>query len=551
MTVELPRQNIPGRFLPWFAAAMGGALTFLGYAGFDHFYLEWFCLVPVLWAIREQTPGRAFLIGWVAGIVAHCGGFYWIIHMFSVFAGMSWLPSILGLLLLAAANGVVFATWAWATRLICRDTGWSLALVSPVVWTAAEKFWPMIFPNYLGASQYKLTLVTQIADITGIIGVTFFVVYANTIIYEIIDRRLGNRPFPLRSVTIFAVMASLLLGYGAIRLNAVDTLSSAAEKITVGMVQANIGAGDKHQDPEYFLREHRQMSGEMVKAQPVDLIVWPESIFSVRFSSREGRFQPGFLGDHQTPLLFGAVLRLEQGGISQAYNSAVLVNNSGQILGTYDKMILVPFGEYIPLGDTFTRLYAWSPYTSRFRKGENTEPLMLGSHPLSVNICYEDIYPGQIRKLMQGGREKRIPEAMINLSNDSWYGNTVEPMEHLALATFRAIEHRRTLIRSTNTGVSAIVDPAGRIVLQSGQWTKETLVGKVPMMHGRTVYALLGDWLGWVCAAIALSGIILAIRTGGRWPFGRGKSGSRENKCSDEPKQPSRAKSRKSRGTGK
>jgi apolipoprotein N-acyltransferase len=108
---------------------------------------------------------------------------------------------------------------------------------------------------------------------------------------------------------------------------------------------------------------------------------------------------------------------------------------------------------------------------------------------------------------MNGGRNRQVPEAMFNLTDDSWYGNTVEPMEHLALASFRAIEHRRPLVRATNTGVSSIIDPVGRLNHRSGQWTKETLVGRIPMMHGRTVYAVLGDWLGWLCAILALLGI--------------------------------------------
>jgi apolipoprotein N-acyltransferase len=137
---------------------------------------------------------------------------------------------------------------------------------------------------------------------------------------------------------------------------------------------------------------------------------------------------------------------------------------------------------------------------------------MLGRHVLSVSICYEDIFPGHIRMLMSGGRFRQVPEAMFNLTDDSWYGNTVEPMEHLVLASFRAIEHRRSLIRATNTGVSAIIDPVGRIDHRIVQWTRGTLVGRVPMMQGRTVYAVLGDWMGWLCALLALLGIVNAYR---------------------------------------
>jgi len=175
-------------------------------------------------------------------------------------------------------------------------------------------------------------------------------------------------------------------------------------------------------------------------------------------------------------------------------------------------MVLVPFGEYIPFGDVFPRLYSWSPYSGRLWPGEYREPLYLNGHALSVNICYEDIFPGQVRMLMEGGRDHRIPEAMFNLTNDSWYGDTVQPMEHLVLASFRSIEHRRPLVRSTNTGISAIVDPVGRINHRTAQWTKASLVGKVPLMHGRTVYGMFGDWFGWVCAGTALLGFGRMLR---------------------------------------
>lgn len=493
--------------LPWIAAVAGGVLAFLGYAGFDQFFLEWICLVPILWAIREQSPGRAFLIGWVAGIVGHAGGFYWIIHMIQRFAGLAWPLSVLGLLLIAAANGIVFAVWAWATRLITRDTGWNIVWVSPVVWTALEKFWPEIFPNYLGASQYKLTILTQIADVTGILGVTFLVVYINSVIYALVEKLIEKRPFSLRPVVVFTAVIALVIGYGAVRIKMVEQLASASEKLSVGIVQINLEAGEKYNEPFRFLREHQNVSQNTIAAGALDLLVWSESICAINLTSREGNLPPAILNSLNTPTLFGAILRIDQGAEPRFYNSAVLANGMGKILGIYDKMVLVPFGEYIPFGDTFTWLYSWSPYSSRFWQGKNEEPLMLGRHPLSVNICYEDIFPGQIRMLMKGGRYHRVPEAMFNLTDDSWYGDTVEPTEHLALASFRTIEHRRPLVRATNTGISAIIDPVGRIDQSIRQWTKGTLVSRIPMMQGSTIYAVIGDWLGWLCAVLTILGI--------------------------------------------
>ncbi|MGD0584324.1 MAG: apolipoprotein N-acyltransferase [Oryzomonas sp.] len=498
--------------LPWIAAITGGILVFLGYAGFDRFYLEWICLVPVLWAIRDQRPGRAFWIGLLAGIAMNCGGFYWAIQMFRQFAGAPWPLAAIGLLLLAAANGVLFAAWAWATRLITRDTGWSVAWVSPVVWTALEKFWPELFPNFLGASQYQLSQVTQIADLTGILGVTFLVVYLNSTLFAVFEQRAGNRRLAVRLVAVFAAVLASVLIYGHVRIRSVDQQAAAAEKMTIGLVQANRGAGDKRLYPESQLSDHREMSWTLAATRHPDLIVWPESVLHVRMMSRDGSLPSGELGDTHTPTLFGAVLRIGQDSEDRVYNSALLADDSGRIVGTYDKMVLVPLGEYIPFGATFPALYSLAPSVGRFWPGESLEPLPLGKYLLSVNICYEDIFPGQIRSLMRGGPGRRIPDVMINLSNDSWYGKSTEPLEHLALASFRSIEHRRSLVRSTNTGISAFVDPVGRIVKRSGIWTRETLVDRVAIMkQGPTVYALSGDWIGWVCALLSLAGIGRAL----------------------------------------
>ncbi|HEX6828758.1 MAG TPA: apolipoprotein N-acyltransferase [Burkholderiales bacterium] len=500
--------------MPWIAAVAAGVLLFLGYAGFDQYYLAWFCLVPVLWAIRDQRPGRAFQIGWVAGIVGHAGGFYWVTGMFREFAGMPWPLACLGLLFLAAANGIVFATWAWTTRLIARDSGWNLAWVSPVVWTGVEAFWPEMFPNYLGASQYRLSHLTQIADLTGILGVSFLVAYINSALYSLGASWFENRRFAWRQALILVFVVASVAAYGEFRLRSVASQVLLAEKLTLGLVQTNRGAGDKRRDPESLLREHREMSRALAVKTPLDLVVWPESVCSISSTSREGQLPADLLGDLRIPTLFGAVLHLSQEDGQKTFNSAVLADGTGRILGTYDKMVLVPFGEYIPFGNIFPRLYSLSPATGRFWAGESRQPLRFGKHLLSVNICYEDIFPGHVRSLMGGSSDRPIPEAMFNLTNDSWYGKTTEPIEHLALASFRSIEHRRSLVRATNTGISAFVDPLGQIVSRSGIWTRETLVDRIPLMKGRTVYALLGDWVGWVCAILAFAGIARAFHVG-------------------------------------
>jgi len=517
-------------WMPWIAAAASGILGFLGYAGFDQFYLGWICMVPVLWAIRNQSPVRALFIGWVGGIIAHGGGFYWIIYMFEQFAGLPLPLALLGLLLLAAANGIVVAVWAGLTRLVLQKTGWNVIWVAPVIWTALEKFWPAIFPNYLGASQYKLTALTQIADVTGILGVSFLLVYTNALIYSIIERRLNRQPFAWRPAAVFAAVIVLVLAYGTFRIHSVERDMAAAEKLTVGLIQANRGMQEKHIYRNQVLMEHQEMSREMAFSKKIDLIVWPENVQASTIPARTGQLPPGLLGRIGTPVLFGGILKIDDGKEFRFYNSAVLADSNEKILGTYEKIVLVPMGEYIPFGDTFPILYSWSPYSGRLWPGENIEPLILGTHAVSINICYEDIFPGHVRMLMQGGKEHRIPEAMFNLTDDSWYGNTVEPLEHLVLASFRAIEHRRTMVRSTTTGISAIIDPIGRLDQRTGQWTREMLTGVIPMMKGRTIYALAGDWMGWLCLVLVLASIGRVYQLSRRQPEGRPVTGPKKEK---------------------
>jgi len=480
------------------------------------------------------------LIGWVAGIVGNAGGFYWVIEMFKQFAGAPWPLAALGLLLLSAANGIVVATWAWATRLITRDTGWSVVWVAPVVWTAVEKFWPEIFPNYLGASQYRLSPLTQIAELTGILGVSFLVVYINATIYAAAARWFESRRLAWRQLALLAAVIALVVTFGELRIRTVDRQVASAEKLTVGLVQANRGAADKYIDPDVVLREHQEMSRTLAARHAVDLIVWPEGVCRVSLTTRDSRLPAALLGETGTPMLLGACLQMIEGDELRNSNSALLTDASGRILGSYDKTILVPFGEYIPFGDIFPQLYAWSPFVSKFWPGVSEEPLALGRHLLSVNICYEDIFPGHIRKLMRGGRAGRVPEVMFNLTNDSWYGKSTEPMEHLALASFRSIENRRSLVRVTNTGVSAFVDPVGRIASRTGVWTREVLVDRIPLLSGRTAYALSGDWIGWLCAVLSISGMLHAFRI---WRRGKERDPSQMEKGGKRRKRDAQAHS--------
>jgi apolipoprotein N-acyltransferase len=185
------------------------------------------------------------------------------------------------------------------------------------------------------------------------------------------------------------------------------------------------------------------------------------------------------------------------------YNTAVSSDPAGNVTGRYDKQYLLTFGEYLPLGETFPVLYQWSPNSGHFSPGSSLDPLVVDvrgeRHPVTALICYEDILPRFTNDAVRHAK----PELLVNMTNDAWFGDTTEPWEHLALAAFRAIEHRRYLVRGTNSGVSAVVDPVGRVIAHSGVFRQETVAATIHWMQSQTVYEKVGDW-PWLLVSLAL-----------------------------------------------
>jgi apolipoprotein N-acyltransferase len=181
------------------------------------------------------------------------------------------------------------------------------------------------------------------------------------------------------------------------------------------------------------------------------------------------------------------------------FNSALLTDQRGDVVGRYDKQALLAFGEYLPLGQTFPILYEWSPNTGAFTPGTSIEPLPLGERKLSVHICYEDVLPSFINRMVRTERA----DLLVNITNDAWYGDTTQPWIHLALAKFRAIEHRRFFVRSTNSGVSAFIDAGGRVLSHTNTFERAALSHEVAYLStGPTPYELYGDLPWWACSAV-------------------------------------------------
>ncbi len=494
---------------------LAGVLYFSSFLSFELFPLTWVCFVPVLYAIRDVSPRRALLLGWLFGFVTNAGGFYWVVHLISEFGGLPLPIAVLGCALLCLYQGFLMALVVMLVRIgqvrLALAPVWSL----PVAIVSMEFIYPLLFPSYIGNSQYKFTALTQIVEITGVLGLSAIIGLLNGAAYELLDMRASaRRVAPLR-IAVPLIVAGAGVVYGLVRLPAVDALSASANTLTVGLVQTNLGSNAKTGNPAGFMREHIRMSRELVARRPdVDLLIWPESVYD-GFIYKGAKHQAiESLATIGKPILMGALTIDDRDGDGKAeyFNSLVLVSAEGIVLDSFDKVELLAFGETLPLSKhipAIAKLFGGTWFTH----GSSFEHLRLGGAIFLPTVCYEDIIPSLPRRIWRNDGPAHV---LVNVTNDSWYGDTHEPMIHLVLASFRSIETRRALVRSTNTGISAFIDPAGRIAERTGQWTKETLVVNVPVITDgtSTLYMRFGDVIAWSALVLLVLGTVAAFRAG-------------------------------------
>lgn len=460
---------------------LSGVIDPLGFAGFGLFPLTWIAKVPVLLAVRDLPPRRAFGYAMIYGVIAYFGGYHWLAHTFSTFGGLPAIAAWLGTILVCTYLGLLFGLLITIVRCLGIPPVWSLAFVNP----ALELLFPNIFPYNIGASQHRFTAITQIVELTGMLGLTALIGLVNGAFYELVASRLDHRKPVTARLLVPAFAFTATLAFGLVRLSQIDAQKH--PQLTVGLIQTNIDALHKLRTIASLREAHLAMTSDLVTAHPeVQLIVWPETVIKAPAP------------ELPRPFILGAMVR-ETG--NRIFNAALTTE------GRYDKRSLLPFGEVIPFESTFPSLRRLFPFTGRYSPGSSLHHLQAAGATFLPTLCYEDIQPSRVREIWS---QAGPADALVNLSDDSWFGDTHEPRIHLALATFRAIETRRALIRSTNTGISALVDPAGRILAKSGLHARETLLGAIPLIRdgSSTLYMRFGDWFGWLCVLLTLTALV-------------------------------------------
>jgi apolipoprotein N-acyltransferase len=493
-------------------AVLSGFLYFVAFPGIDVWPLAFVALAPMIVALKNQPPKRAFFIGWLAGFTMTMIGFYWLLEMLQTFSGF---PLPLCLVFMAILCGYQSGRIGLLGWLAARGSarGWPFGAVFTLGFAASELVYPLLFPWTYAATVHQLPIFLQFAELGGPILVALTLVAANYAVAEVWIARLEKRKPRTRLIAILASVPVVSAIYGAIRISMIDAAVAKAPVARVGVVQANMSLLAKRQNRGEGLRRHVELTRELQKDGPLDLVVWSET--SVMAPQEEDIaaivYRSEFASTLGAPAIFGAVLVKRVPDVRRyvLFNSALLSDAEGNVVGRYDKQYLLAFGEYLPFGDTFPSMYEISKNSGKFTPGKTLMPLKFGSHEIATFICYEDIIPSFVNSIVKNGK----PDLLVNITNDAWFGDSTEPWIHLALSKFRAIEHRRYFVRSTNSGVSAFIDPVGRVLAHTDPFQKQAKVHEVRWLRSWTPFGLWGELPFWLVAAASFGAAFVRRET--------------------------------------
>jgi apolipoprotein N-acyltransferase len=493
-------------------AVLSGFLLILSFPKYGSGIMAWAALIPLFFALKEATAREALKTGFLTGFVAHVGILYWIVYVVVQYGYFPVYAGIAAMLLLAAFLSLYTACFAMGVVFL-KDKGIRLWISAPLLWTLLEFMRAHLLTGFpwenLAYSQYLYARVIQIADVTGIYGITFAVVIINAVLYDLFSARFRGRSLLTEAVVACLVMMTII-GYGHYRIGSIDELLKKAPRLGVALVQGNIDQ-DMKWNPLFQSQTidiYRSLSRQ---AGPVGggLIVWPETAAPFYFQQRNAMQEAvvDVARKSGSALLFGSPSYEGENGRIAYMNSAFLLKPDGTVNGRYDKVHLVPYGEYVPLRRLFPFIGKLVAGVGDFKPGKGFYPLTIDGLRLGVLICYEGILPEAARAYK---REKS--HLLVNITNDAWFGRTSAPYQHLSMTVFRAIESRLYLVRAANTGVSAIIDPKGEILSRTEIFERTTLTGDVKIIDEKTCYAAYGDVFVYLCAIALLIMTVLSMK---------------------------------------
>ena len=502
------------------------SLSNIGYVKFFGSAFAWFTLAPAIFFLKNEKNYDGVKYSTIFGFVAYLTHFWWLVvpvtGMSKTFGLPDWitpLSILLGLVIflgLSFFSGLNYTLCYVVSKFVGKNKSFLFYFCFAISGTVFDYFYPKLWADYLGYSQYQMVNIIQSVDLFGISYVTFLIMLVNTglaYLFETLlqyfqtedsSKRVFNKNSFKYCIGVFLLVVITAV-YGGIRYDFINSKMKAAKKVSIGIVQGNIsGAEKKRKNSSEMIGTYSNLSSELLVEHP-KLIVWPESAVSIWFDEEQNDFsrvRRRYSGN--SLLLFGGHARRNNGpGVSSdIFNSLFLVDSNGEKIDSYYKNKLLPFIERAPA--RFLSFVISMMGLKEFSPGEGPVFIKHDGLKMAVNICYEALIPEYIRKSIFD-KNGECANVIINCTNDSWFGKTIEPEMHLRISTIRAIENRRCLVRATCTGYSVFVDANGVIDYRSHLYKPEAHVEKVPLLEIKSFYTSHG----WIF--IYLLGLIFAF----------------------------------------
>ncbi len=488
-------------------SVFSGLLLAAGFPSVDFFPLAWIALVPLMISLLDKGMKPAFILGMLSGFVYFFGTVFWVYNSIFFYGH---LPAALSAVLVAALCiylSMYVAVFSMLFNYLTVRSRFPALFIAPVLWVALEFLRTYALTGFpwalLGYSQYKFLTIIQIADITGVYGVSFLIAAVNGAVFDVffnLPKRLKEMPLSERwpfsiglIILCIAIIASLL--YGVLKLHA----GGGNHTVRASVVQGNIDQ-DKKWDISFqreTISEYKALTATAVSASP-SLIVWPETAVPFIFGYDETLTAEitefgKTLGAH---LIFGGVtIKGIKDGRYQLSNSAILLSPDGNVLSVYDKIHLVPYGEYVPLRKLFPFVNRLVEGIGDFIPGRQNTVMETPFAGIGSIVCYEIVFPGLVRKFVNNGAN-----LLVTVTNDAWFGRYSAPYQHFSMAVFRAVENRVPVIRAANTGVSGFIDAHGRIKRKSDIFVRAVLTEDLETgAFKKSFYTKYGDLFAFLC----------------------------------------------------
>jgi apolipoprotein N-acyltransferase len=523
-------------------AALSGAVLSLSYRGSFPSLYSWFCLALLLSSILRARARVAFFCGFLHGLVFVVTCVPWIADVLAVHGGMSLAAGWGVLLVIAVTWGITIGLFGWAVQRlsVCNYT---LALVgAPFLWICTEvirAYLPEIsFPwGLLGYAPAGNPALVQLTTITGIYGLSFLAAAFNALLLWCDCGQTGRcrRRWPIFGATAASLLLVMIIGPEFVP-NIVP-YRHVARVVQPNFPENTSYNGDWYADHKADLAELNYLSlrplpplrllPPLPHGQP-DLLIWPEA--PAPFSFQDMHFGPYIsrvATDFHHAMIVGVIeWKLERQSANGMrrntmvpFNTAVMLNAFGQRTFSYDKIHLVPFGEYEPFPFIHQVVSSVSEEVGGFHKGTSRAVgRFANGDTFSTFICYEAIYPAEVRAFVDRGAE-----LLINISNDGWFGTSEAAEQHLRMVRVRAVENRRWLVRDTNSGISASIDPYGNITRVMRRDTRDSADLPYDFRTDKTIYTRFNDWFAWMCVAISAILVLLTFRKAKKSPPRAGK----------------------------